>query len=66
MRAQRDGIGQLLGRIRDLEQHYPEDAIGRITSENTTLKQRLRQPAQDNRGLEGRLNAARSNIRFQD
>jgi hypothetical protein len=66
IRTQRDRIGQLMGHIRDLQQQHPEDTLQRITSENTTLKQRIRQLAQDNRALEERLQAARSNIRFQD
>lgn len=41
-------------------------AIQRITAENTTLKQRVRQLPTDNRTLEERLKAARSNLRFQD
>jgi hypothetical protein len=36
------------------------------TTENTTLKQRVRQLTADNRTLEERLQAARSNLRFQD
>jgi predicted RNase H-like nuclease (RuvC/YqgF family) len=43
-----------------------ENAIQRITTENTTLKQRVRQLTTDNRTLDERLKAARSNIRFQD
>ncbi|MGW6692031.1 hypothetical protein [Streptomyces sp. NPDC054961] len=35
-------------------------------SENTTLKQRVRQLTTDNRTLDERLKAARSNLRFQD
>ena len=34
--------------------------------ENTTLKQRVRQLTADNRTLDERLKAARSNLRFQD
>lgn len=36
-----------------------------ITTENTTLKQRLQQLTNDNR-LDERLQASRSNLRFQD
>ena len=64
--AQRDRIGELLGRIRDLEAEWTQDAIQRITTENTTLKQRVRQLTTDNRTLDERLKAARSNLRFQD
>jgi septal ring factor EnvC (AmiA/AmiB activator) len=42
------------------------DGVPRIASENATLKQRVRQLATDNRKLEERLKAARSNLRFQD
>lgn len=64
--AQRTRIGELLGRIRDLEADWTEETIQRITTENTTLKQRLRQLTADNRTLDERLKAARSNLRFQD
>jgi chromosome segregation ATPase len=63
---QRNRIGELLGQIRDLEANWTQEAIQRITTENTTLKQRVRQLTQDNRSLEERLQAARSNLRFQD
>ncbi|WP_406486516.1 DUF6262 family protein [Streptomyces sp. NBC_01563] len=64
--AQRTRIGELLGQIRDLEAERTEEAIQRITTENTTLKQRVRQLTADNRNLDERLKAARSNLRFQD
>jgi len=64
--AQRTRIGELLGRIRDLEAEWTQDAIQRVTTANTTLKQRVRQLPADNRTLDERLNAARSNLRFQD
>jgi len=64
--AQRTRIGELLGHIRDLEAEWTEEAIQRITTENTTLKQRVRQLTTDNRTLEERVSAARSNLRFQD
>lgn len=64
--TQRTRIGELLGQIRDLQAEWTENAIQRITTENTTLKQRLRQLTTDNRTLEERLKAARSNLRFQD
>ena len=38
----------------------------RITTENTTLKQRVRQLTTENRTLTERLQAARENLRFQD
>lgn len=64
--TQRTRIGELLGQIRDLEAEWAEEAIQRITTENTTLKQRVRQLTTDNRTLDERLKAARSNLRFQD
>ena len=64
--AQRTRIGELLGQIRDLETEWTQDAVERITTENTTLKQRVRQLTADNRALDERLKAARSNLRFQD
>jgi chromosome segregation ATPase len=64
--TQRTRIGNLLGQIRDLQAEWTEEAIQRITTENTTLKQRVRQLTTDNRTLEERLTAARSNLRFPD
>jgi chromosome segregation ATPase len=64
--TQRTRIGELLGHIRDLEAEWTQDAIHRVTTENTTLKQRVHQLSADNRTLDERLNAARSNLRFQD
>jgi hypothetical protein len=66
IRAQRARIGQLLGQLRDTERDLSQDAIQRITTENTTLKQRVRQLSQENRALEERLQASRSNNRFAD
>ncbi|MDH6122855.1 DUF6262 family protein [Kitasatospora sp. GAS204B] len=64
--TQRNRIGELLGQVRDLEAEWTEEAIQRITTENTTLKQRVRQLTADNRSFDERLKAARSNLRFQD
>ena len=64
--AQRTRIGELLGTIRDLEAEWTQDDVQRITTENTTFKQRVRQLTTDNRTLDERLKAARSNLRFQD
>ncbi|MEV6012482.1 DUF6262 family protein [Streptomyces sp. NPDC051976] len=64
--AQRARTGELLGQVRDLQAEWTEEAIQRITTENTTLKQRVRQLTADNRTLDERLKAARSNLRFQD
>ncbi|MET8331756.1 hypothetical protein [Streptomyces sp. NPDC005181] len=49
-----------------MEAEWTEEAVQRITTENTTLKQRVRQLTADNRTLDARLKAARSNLRFQD
>ena len=59
-------IGVLLGRIRDLEAEWTQDAVEWITTENATLKQRVRQLSTDNRTLDERLTAPRSGLRFQD
>jgi chromosome segregation ATPase len=64
--TQRGRIGELLGRIRDIDAQWTQDAIQRVTTENTTIKQRLQQLTADNRTLDERLKAARSNLRFQD
>jgi chromosome segregation ATPase len=64
--AQRRRMAILMGQIRDLEHDLPAEAAQRLATENTTLKQRLRQLTQDNRTLEERLDAARSNNRFAD
>ncbi|MGH3224530.1 MAG: DUF6262 family protein [Streptosporangiaceae bacterium] len=66
IRSQRDRIAVLMGQARDTEGEWSEAAIQRIITENTTLKQRLRQLTQDARTLEERLQAARSNARFAD
>jgi hypothetical protein len=64
--AQRTRIGELLGHVRDLQAEWTQEAIQRITTENTTLKQRVRTLTADNRTLDERLKAARSNLRFHD
>ena len=63
---QRARIGELLGQVRDLEAEWTQEATQRVTTENTTLKQQVRQLTADNRTLDERLKAARSNLRFQD
>ena len=63
---QRDQIGKLLGRIRDLEIDLPANAVERITIENRTLRQENRQLTADNQRLAQRLKAARENNRFLD
>lgn len=64
--TQRQRIGLLMGQIRNLEAEYAEDTIQRVSAENTALRQRARQLADDNRVLENKLQAARSNSRFLD
>jgi chaperonin cofactor prefoldin len=64
--TQRGVIGQLLGKIRDLENDLPEDGIQRTLTENTSLKQQIRQLTQDKGRLEERLKGARDNNRFLD
>jgi predicted nuclease with TOPRIM domain len=64
--TQRNNIGELMGHIRDLETEWTDDSIQRIATENTALKQRVRQLTGENRELDERLKAARSNRRFQD
>lgn len=64
--AQRGRIGELLGRIRDLENDLPENGIARTITENHTLRTQVRQVTQDNRRLEERLAGARDTNRFLD
>ena len=64
--TQRTRIGELLGQVRDLEAEWTQDTIQRITTENATLKQRVRTLTADNRTLDEKLKAARSNLRFHD
>ena len=64
--AQRTRIGELLGQVRDLQSEWTQEAIQRITTENATLKQRVRTLTAGNRTLEEKLKAARENLRFHD
>lgn len=64
--AQRSRIGELLGRIRDLENDLPEDGIARTITENHALRAEVRQLTQDNRRLGERLAGARDTNRFLD
>ena len=66
IRAHRQRIALLMGQIRDLENDCPPEAAQRAVTENTTLKQHIRQLTHDNQTLEERLQAARSNNRFAD
>ncbi|MCC3774253.1 hypothetical protein [Streptomyces sp. UNOB3_S3] len=49
-----------------METEWTEESIQRITAESATVKQWVRQLTADNRTLDERLKAARSNVRFQD
>ena len=64
--AQRTRIGELLGQVRDLQSEWTQEAVQRITTENATLKQRVRTLTAGNRTLEEKLKAARENLRFHD
>ncbi|MFJ2591273.1 hypothetical protein [Streptomyces sp. NPDC087538] len=63
---QRTQIAELLGQIRDLQTEWTEDDIVRITTENATLKKRVRELEQENRRVTDRPAAARDNVRFAD
>jgi hypothetical protein len=64
--SQRDQIGKLLGRIRDLEIDLPADAVERINAENRTLRLQNRKLTTGNQQLTERIKAARQNNRFLD
>ncbi|MGY4958339.1 DUF6262 family protein [Streptomyces nigrescens] len=64
--TQRTRIAELLGKIRDLEHDLPEGSLQRIVTENTSLKQQVRQLTQDDQRLQERLASARQNNRFLD
>jgi chromosome segregation ATPase len=66
IQTQRRRIGELLGHIRDLELDLPADAVQRLVTENTTLKQRIQALNTENRILTDRLAAARDNNQSQD
>ncbi|MGW4113501.1 hypothetical protein ACWEFJ_21750 [Actinosynnema sp. NPDC004786] len=63
---QRNNIGQLLGKIRDLEHDLPVDSVQRLLTENSTLKREIRKITQDSQRLAERLQGARDNNRFLD
>ena len=63
---QRQRIAGLMGQLRDLEQTWSQDGLQRLTTENTTLRQRIRQLTDASATLEEKLQAARSNNRFLD
>jgi hypothetical protein len=64
--AQRGRMGELLGRIRNVEHDLPEDGIARTIIENHHLRAQVRQLSQDNRRLEERLAGARDTDGFFD
>ena len=66
MICRRDTSGEIACRGAVIVEEWTQDAIQRVTTENTTLKQRIRQLTADNRTLDERLKAARSTLRFQD
>jgi chromosome segregation ATPase len=66
IRAQRARIGELLGQLRDTQHEHDSDATGRLSAENATLRQRIRDLTAGHRTLEERLQGARSNNRFLD
>ncbi|MFD5561547.1 DUF6262 family protein [Kitasatospora griseola] len=64
--AQRQRIGELMGRIRDFDQMVPGESLQALTTENILLKQRVQQLSQEHRTLQERLEGARSNLRFSE
>jgi hypothetical protein len=64
--AQRARIGDLLGQLRDTQHEHPSGTAERLTADNATLRQRIRDLTAQQRTLEERLQAARSNNRFLD
>lgn len=63
IRIQRTRIAEALGRIQDLELDMPQDAVQRLVTENTTLKQQNRTLTTEIKTLTDRLTAARGNNR---
>ncbi|QNP70638.1 hypothetical protein IAG44_15130 [Streptomyces roseirectus] len=66
IRRQRSRMGQLLGQIRDLEARWSDESVTHLVEQNAQLKQRVQQLSQDQRQMEERLQATRTNNRFQD
>jgi chromosome segregation ATPase len=64
--TQRQRIGELMGQLRDFDQMVPGESVQRLVSENTSLKQQVRQLSQEHRSLQERLEAARSSNRFTE
>jgi hypothetical protein len=59
-------IGDLLGQLRDTHREHDSDNTERLATDNTALKQRVRDLTAQQRTLAERLQAARSNNRFLD
>ncbi|MFF3694079.1 hypothetical protein [Streptomyces sp. NPDC002221] len=55
-----------MGQLRDFDQMVPGESVQHLATENTTLKHRVHQLAQEHRKLQERLEGARSNLRFAD
>jgi hypothetical protein len=64
--TQRTRIGELLGQLRDVDQMVPGESVAQLTAENVTLRHRVAQLTREQRALQERLEAARSNLRFAD
>jgi chromosome segregation ATPase len=63
---QRNTIGELLGKVRDLEADLPEDGVQRLITERTTLKRKINELTLEVTRLRERLQAARDNSRSLD
>jgi hypothetical protein len=66
IRTQRTRIGELLGQLRDARDDHDTGAAERLATENSTLRQRIRDLTAASRTPDERLQAARSNNRFPD
>jgi hypothetical protein len=66
IRTQRARNGELLGQLRDARDDHDPGTAERLATENSNLKQRVRDLTATNRTLDERLQAARSNNRFLD
>ncbi|MET8809949.1 hypothetical protein ABZX53_46760, partial [Streptomyces sp. NPDC004546] len=59
-------MGELMGKLRDLDQMVAGRSVQALTSENITLKRRFQQLTIEHRTLRERLEGARWNLRFAD
>ncbi|MER6067132.1 hypothetical protein ABT167_39665 [Streptomyces sp. NPDC001792] len=59
-------MGELMGKLRDLDQMVAGRSVQALTSENITLKRRFQQLTREHRTLRERLEGARWNLRFAD